>query len=148
MGNMQQDEGERKPLPARRVRRRILATWLLFGWAMFWVTTAIAQPICCRSFAVGTGNEPAATQQSSDHNASHQDSSPERGPDCPDITAPDVISPTAAAPVSNGFEPAVIPPHAGIIKPAVSEPAGLVRYFSLPPPQHVPLYLRNLRFLI
>jgi hypothetical protein len=148
MSTLRQDQGKRNTAPAGETRRRRLGAWLLLGWAMFWFTTAIAQPFCCKSFAGGTGNEPALAQQLSDHLADHPGDTSQRGPDCPDLAVPNAISPIAAASSADRLDPTVAPPPLDAIKPVDNEPARLARYLSIPPPQHVPLYLRNQRFLI
>ena len=148
MRKLHQDHGKRNAAPVREVRRRRLGVWLLLGWAMFWLTTAIAQPFCCISYAVGTGGESATAQQLSDHLANHPDGKSPDGLDCPYLAVPDAISPLAVASAADRLDPVVAPPPAPGTTARAYGPALLAQYLPVPPPQHVPLYLRNQRFLI
>ena len=149
MRNLHQDQGRRNAVPAGEVRRRRLGVWLLFGWAMFWLTTAVAQPFCCIRFAVGTGGESAPAQQLSNRLPDLPNGVSQGEPDCFDLAIPDAISPTAAASAADRLDPVVAPPPLDAIETTDNKPARLSRYLSIPPPQHVvALYLRNQRFLI
>lgn len=147
MSNLHQDQGKRNTVRGGDARRR-LGAWLLLGWVMFWFTTAIAQPFCCINFTVGAGGKTAAAQQFNNHPVDHADDSSRDRPACPDLTLLDAISPTAAASAGDRLDLAIALPPADAIEPAGSGPVRLARYLSIPPPRHVPLYLRNQRFLI
>lgn len=148
MSKLHQDHGKQNALPAGETRRRRLGAWLLLGWAMFWLTTAIAQPFCCISFAVGAGGESVTTQQFSDRLAVHTDGKSPGGPECPNLAVPDAISPTAAAFAADRLDLVAAPPAAPGTTARTYGPAVIAQYLLVPPPPHVPLYLRNQRFLI
>jgi hypothetical protein len=148
MSNLHQHQGKRNTVPAGETRRRRLGVWLLFGWAMFWLTTGIAQPYCCISLAVGTGGESVTAHQSSDHLADHPGGKSPGGPDCSYLAFPDAISPTAAASAVDRLDPVAAPPPVSGMTARTYGPALLAQYLPVPPPRHVPLYLRNQRFLI
>jgi hypothetical protein len=130
-------------------RRRRMGAWLLVGWLAFWLT-AVVQP--CELVLAAEQNPLGAVLSTS--GSSHQPASEHprepapAGSHCPDVSAVDVVAPTAITLQDDNLAaPHPAPGFGASIAPR-NGPSRDVVYGASPLPPPIPLYLRNQRFLI